>query len=110
MSIVLCSTACGASQRLRVCSLGMTRAWPRVHGLMSMKAIVLSSSSILCAGISPATILQKRQSGSAIGAEPSDLEPIDAAEELVQHDCSHEHRRDRTEVSVVPAQLGHVAE
>jgi hypothetical protein len=35
---------------------------------MSMKAIVRSSSAMIVAGISPATILQNRQSGSAVVA------------------------------------------
>src|SRR6478735_5764111 len=47
----------------------MQSRWPRVAGLMSMKATVRSSSCTLVAGISPATILQNRQSGSAIAAE-----------------------------------------
>src|SRR4051794_39564374 len=47
---------------------GMQSRWPRVAGLMSMKAIVRSSSWTLVAGISPATILQNRQSGSAMAA------------------------------------------
>src|SRR5262245_18787602 len=41
---------------------------------MSMNATVRSSSSTRVEGISPATILQKRQSGSAMaGGYPSDL-------------------------------------
>src|SRR5437588_5759341 len=48
------------------CTRGITSACPRVAGLMSMKAIVRSSSSTIVAGISPARILQKMQSGSAI--------------------------------------------
>src|SRR3954449_8912874 len=46
------------------CALGITSACPRVHGLMSMKASVRSSSSIFVAGSSPATILQKMQSSA----------------------------------------------
>src|SRR5581483_8004412 len=42
----------------------MTSRCPRVAGLMSMNAIVRSSSSMICPGSSPATILQKMQSGS----------------------------------------------
>ena len=38
---------------------------PRVAGLMSMNAIVRSSSCTRVEGTSPATILQNRQSGSA---------------------------------------------
>src|SRR4051794_13460757 len=49
----------------------MTSACPRVAGLMSMKATVRSSSSTRVEGISPATILQNRQSGS--GATRSSL-------------------------------------
>src|SRR4051812_31842013 len=52
------------SSRSRECSRGTTSRWPRVAGLMSMKATVRSSSSTLVAGTSPATILQNRQSGS----------------------------------------------
>src|SRR3954447_17071516 len=54
------------SPRSVECALGMTSACPRVHGLMSMKASVRSSSSIFVEGSSPATILQKMQS-SAMG-------------------------------------------
>jgi hypothetical protein len=36
---------------------------------MSMKAIVRSSSATIVAGISPATILQNRQSDAAIARE-----------------------------------------
>jgi len=39
--------------------LGMTRAWPRLRGLMSRKASVLSLSKSLKQGISPLMILQK---------------------------------------------------
>src|SRR3954451_6833031 len=52
------------SPRSVECAFGITSAWPCVPGLMSMKAIVRSSSSIFVAGSSPATILQKMQSGS----------------------------------------------
>jgi hypothetical protein len=49
----------------------MTRAWPRVAGLMSMNASVRSSSSTIVAGRSPLTILQKMQFGSVSAmAEP----------------------------------------
>ena len=58
----------------RECARGTTSAWPRVAGLMSMKATVCSSESTICAGTSPATIPQKRQS-LAIGAR----QPISAA-------------------------------
>ena len=47
------------------CSRGITSRWPRVAGLMSMNAIVRSSSCTRVEGTSPATILQNRQSGSA---------------------------------------------
>src|SRR4051795_5239060 len=51
---------------------GTTRAWPRVAGLMSMNATVRSSSATIVPGNSPATILQKMQSGSrsAMAAKP----------------------------------------
>ena len=52
---------------------GITSAWPRVAGLMSMKATVCSSESTISAGASPATIAQKMQSASACSAWP---EPI----------------------------------
>src|SRR3954451_13910616 len=52
------------SSRSRACARGTTSRCPRVAGLMSMKATVRSSSATLVPGISPATILQKRQSGS----------------------------------------------
>ena len=52
-------------EQVAACSRGTTRTWPRVAGLMSMKATVRSSSATRVAGISPATILQNRQSGSA---------------------------------------------
>src|SRR3954447_24955104 len=52
------------SRRSRACARGTTSRCPRVAGLMSMKATVRSSSATLVPGISPATILQKRQSGS----------------------------------------------
>src|SRR5947209_1733716 len=52
------------SSRSRACSRGTTSRCPRVAGLMSMKATVRSSSSTFVDGISPATILQNRQSGS----------------------------------------------
>src|SRR3954464_5818722 len=52
---------------------GTTRAWPRVAGLMSMNATVRSSSATIAPGISPATILQNRQSGarSGMAAKPT---------------------------------------
>src|SRR3954447_2109828 len=52
------------SSRSRVCSRGTTSRWPRVAGLMSMKATVRSSSATLVPATSPETILQNRQSGS----------------------------------------------
>ena len=53
------------SRRSVACSRGITSRWPRVAGLMSMNAIVRSSSCTRVDGTSPATILQNRQSGSA---------------------------------------------
>src|SRR3954467_10848090 len=93
---------------LRECSLGITSAWPRVHGLMSMKASVLSSSSILCDGISPATILQKRQSGSLI--EVGRLQPLDAAEVQVEAERDQDHQPDGARIANPPVQLRHVLE
>src|SRR2546421_11238792 len=63
-AVVAARSASPISSRSRECSRGTTRRWPRVAGLMSMKATVRSSSPTLVAGISPATILQNRQSGS----------------------------------------------
>src|SRR3954465_4222687 len=93
---------------LRECSFGITSEWPRVHGLMSMKESVLSSSSILCDGISPLTILQKMQSGSLISE--CRLQPLDAPEIAPEPHCDEEHREHGPRVAVVEAQLGHVAE
>src|SRR3954454_14861480 len=52
------------SRRSRACSRGTTSRWPRVAGLMSMNETVRSSESTWVDGTSPATILQKRHSGS----------------------------------------------
>src|SRR4051795_1546506 len=93
---------------LRECSLGMTSEWPRVHGLMSMKESVLSSSSILCDGISPLTILQKMQSGSFM--RECRLQPLDAAEIAPEPDRDQEHRDHGGRIAEVVAQLRHVAE
>src|SRR6476660_959587 len=93
----------------RECSFGMTSAWPLVHGLMSMKASVLSSSSILCEGISPATILQKMQSGSVV-MKLRRLQPVDAAEVAVQGAAQQEHQQDRGWIADAPVQLRHVPE
>src|SRR3954468_5003183 len=76
------------SVRSRACSLGITRACPRVPGLMSMNAIVRSSSSIFVAGSSPATILQKMHSGSEAmrGRLPASLRrPMADLEAAVRH-------------------------
>ena len=62
--------------RLREWLRGITSAWPRVQGLMSMNAIVCSSSWTISAGSSPATILQKMQSsrhGRAAYSQPDAL-------------------------------------
>ena len=50
----------------RAWARGITSAWPRVAGLMSMITIARSSSWIRIEGSSPATIRQKMQ--SSIGA------------------------------------------
>ena len=52
-------------------SRGITSAWPRVHGLMSMNDTVCSSWSTTSAGSSPATILQKMQSSATSRADYS---------------------------------------
>src|SRR5215213_11571326 len=93
---------------LRECSFGITSEWPRVHGLMSMKASVWSSSSILCDGISPSTILQKMQSGSVISGWR--LQPVDALEVAVEAGREREHHGDRQRIAVVPPELRHVLE
>src|SRR3954470_9211197 len=70
------------SRRSVACSRGMTSRCPRVAGLMSMKAIVRSSSCTRVDGTSPATILQNRQSGSAAIAAAGYLAaamPVDLA-------------------------------
>src|SRR5919108_5313987 len=69
-------SSCGTSSRSVLCSRGTTSRCPFVAGLMSMKATVRSSSSTRVDGISPATILQNRQSGSAMaGGYPDDRQP-----------------------------------
>src|SRR5215212_10011310 len=93
---------------LRECSLGITSECPRVHGLMSMKASVLSSSSILCEGMSPATILQNRQSGSVMSGWR--LQPLDAPEVGPQPCGDAEHHEQRDGIAVVPLELRHVLE
>src|SRR5262245_47078095 len=45
----------------------MTRTWVGARGAMSRMASTISSSAILVDGVSPATILQKRQVGSRRG-------------------------------------------
>ena len=66
---VWCRSSSAISSRSAEWLRGITSAWPRVHGLMSMKATVCSSSSTRADGSSPATILQKMQS-SVIRANP----------------------------------------
>src|SRR3954454_17533936 len=69
-------SSAGTSSRSVLCSRGITSRCPLVAGLMSMNATVRSSSSTRVDGISPATILQNRQSGSAMaGGYPDDLDP-----------------------------------
>src|SRR3954447_6245227 len=68
-------SSAGTSSRSVLCSRGITSRCPFVAGLMSMNATVRSSSSTRVDGISPATILQNRQSGSAMaGGYPHDLD------------------------------------
>src|SRR3954469_21529732 len=93
---------------LRECSFGITSECPRVHGLMSMKDSVLSSSSILCEGISPLTILQKMQSGSLMSV--CRLQPVDVAEVDVKRHRDREHQGDCAGIAHAPRELGHVAE
>ena len=67
-----------ASKRFGTCVFGMTRQWPSFAGLMSMNERTRSFSRSLNDGISPATMRQKMQSGSAfIPGPPSvaDLTP-----------------------------------
>ncbi len=61
-----------AVSRSSVCSRETTRQWPRVAGAMSMKATVRASACTISAGISPATILQKRQSVIVRSKRPLD--------------------------------------
>src|SRR4051794_20344826 len=58
---VCAARASGSSVRSAWCSLGTSRTWPRITGWISRKAIAASVSRTLAAGISPRTILQKRQ-------------------------------------------------
>ncbi len=51
------------ASRSSACVRVITTAWPRVAGLMSMTVSVRSSESITSLGSSPATTLQKMQSG-----------------------------------------------
>ena len=51
-----------ASKRLAAWTLVITRQWPELSGLMSMKTRVLSSSKIFIEGTWPSRILQKTQS------------------------------------------------
>ena len=83
-STTACRSSAGMSRRSVACSRGITSRWPRVPGLMSMNAIVRSSSWTRVEGTSPATILQNRQSGSAAidGAQGTSLRrsmPADTA-------------------------------
>src|ERR671922_2482062 len=89
--------------------LGMTSAWPRVHGLMSMKATVCSSSWTLSEGSSPATILQKMQS-SAMAGQATRLEPARAPEEAVEHGAQRQHHGEHEWIAEAPAELRHVLE
>ena len=76
-SAALRRSSSGASYRFFEWLRGTTSAWPRVHGLRSMNAMVWSSSWTTSAGSSPATILQKMQSSGmarqlpAIASRPS---------------------------------------
>src|SRR5215208_4163959 len=87
----------------------MTRAWPRVHGLMSMNEIVCSSSSTFCTGSSPATILQKMQSSSAMRRGKL-LEPADTLEVAVEGEADGRHHQKRGGIAELPLQLRHVLE
>src|SRR5688500_16611774 len=87
----------------------MTSAWPRVQGLMSIKATVCSSSWTLSDGSSSATILQKMQS-SAMARQATVLEPAGAPEEAVQQRAEHHHHAEHERVAERPAELGHVLE
>jgi hypothetical protein len=74
-TIVRVRSSSGTSIRSVECFLGTTRAWPRVAGLMSMKATVCSSESTTWAGTSPATMPQNRHSPwlASIGGSLFDL-------------------------------------
>src|SRR4051794_33564263 len=68
-SIVRSRSSSAISNRSAECVRGTTSAWPRVAGFMSMNATVCSSESTICAGTSPATIPQKRQSLPSTAAQ-----------------------------------------
>src|SRR5688572_6584552 len=87
----------------------MTRACPRVHGLMSMNAIVCSSSWTISEGISPAAILQKMQS-SGMAAQPTGLQPAGPLEAPVEEAADAGHQEQHGRVAERPAQLRHVVE
>src|ERR1700755_516323 len=65
------------SSRSVACSRGITSLCPRVAGWMSMTAIVRSSSYTRVLGISPATILQNRQSGAIAPLDVGFDQPAD---------------------------------
>ena len=53
--------SCFRSFNVEICNLGIIRICTGACGLISRKAIMLSSSYMISAGISPATILQNKQ-------------------------------------------------
>src|SRR5215212_5647296 len=87
--------------RLRVCSRGTTSTWPRVAGLMSMKATVRSSSATFVPGSSPATILQKMQSGSVAmsGGRLIPSRPVGADRKLMEDAIRRLERIERPSTS-----------
>src|SRR5919204_2517714 len=87
--------------------LGITSAWPLVQGLMSMKAMVSSSSWTTSAGSSPAAILQKMQSS---GTGAGSLQPPGLAEPPIEEDADASHQQQRQRVADRPAELRHVLE
>src|SRR5215210_78418 len=114
------------SSRLRECVRGITSAWPRVHGLMSMNDTVCSSWSTISAGSSPVAILQKMQSSAtrrfipprascprpdADGTSVSRLsKPADPFEVPPEAEADQGHDQQHARVPEVPAELRHVVE
>src|SRR3954453_14902795 len=109
-STVLSRSSSSISYRLRECRRGITSAWPRVHGLMSMNEMVCSSSATFSAGSSPAAILQKMQSSSAKAGTLKGLQPAGPAQTPVKHRAQKHHHEEHRRVPEAPRQLRYVLE